>query len=163
MSDDAAVNRFDEKAVTWDDDAAHIERARVVADALRLAVPLDSSVRLLEYGAGTGLVSQALSNSVGPITMADTSAGMRTVMEAKIAGGVISDARVWDLDLSTAPLHAADEQFDLIVTVLTLHHLPRVEPVLSNFATLLAASGHLAIVDLSARQCRRDGARNPKK
>jgi predicted TPR repeat methyltransferase len=143
-----AVNRFDDKAATWDDDPAHVERAQVVADAIRRAVPLDTSVRLLEYGAGTGLVSQGLRDSVGAITMADTSTGMRKVMEDKIAAGVIADARVWDLDLATAPRADLDERFDLIVTVLTLHHLPHLAPVLSNFATLLTDGGHLAIVDL---------------
>ena len=142
------VNSFDERAATWDDDPAHVERSQVVAGAIRDAVPLDSSVRLLEYGAGTGLVSQALRDTVGPITMADTSAGMRKVVDDKITAGLIADARVRDLDLTSAPLPASEERFDLIVTVLTLHHLPRLEPVLSNFATLLAEGGHLAIVDL---------------
>ncbi|HVE47128.1 MAG TPA: class I SAM-dependent methyltransferase [Acidimicrobiales bacterium] len=142
------MNKFDEKAATWDDDPAHVERAAVVAGAIRDAVPLDSSVRLLEYGAGTGLVSQALRDSAGPITLVDTSAGMRKVMADKVAAGLIADARVWDLDLAAAPLPASEERFDLIVTVLALHHLPQMEPVLSNFATLLAEGGHLAIVDL---------------
>jgi len=142
------VNRFDERAATWDDDPAHVERARVVAGAIRDVVPLDSSVRLLEYGAGTGLVSQALGDTVGPITVADTSAGMRKVMEDKVAAGVIAEARVWDLDLASAPLRPSEERFDLIVTVLALHHLPQLEPVLSNFATLLDDGGHLVIVDL---------------
>lgn len=142
------VNRFDERAAAWDDDPAHVERAQVVAGAIREAVPLDSSVRLLEYGAGTGLVSQALCDTVGLITVADTSAGMRKVMEDKVAAGVLPGARVWELDLSSAPLPASEERFDLIVTVLALHHLPRLEPVLSNFATLLAEGGYLAIVDL---------------
>lgn len=142
------VNRFDARAATWDDDPAHVERARVVADAIRDAVPLDSSVRLLEYGAGTGLVSQALCDALGPVTMADTSAGMRKVMEDKVAAGVIADARVWELDLASAPLPTTEERFDLVVTVLALHHLPQLEPVLSNFAALLTEGGHLAIVDL---------------
>lgn len=146
--DPVNVNRFDEKAATWDDDAAHVERAQVVAGAIRDAVPLVSTLRLLEYGAGTGLVSQALADTVGPITLADTSVGMRKVMEDKVAAGVIADARVWDLDLASEPLPASEERFDLIVTVLALHHLPQLEPVLSNFATLLAEGGQLAIVDL---------------
>ncbi|MCA1694347.1 MAG: hypothetical protein LC749_06250, partial [Actinobacteria bacterium] len=35
------------------------------------ALPDAGSRRELEYGAGTGLVSQALRDTVGPITMAD--------------------------------------------------------------------------------------------
>ena len=69
------VNHFDERAATWDDDPAKVERANVVAAAIREAIALDGSERLLEYGAGTGLVTQALRDAVGPVTLADTSGG----------------------------------------------------------------------------------------
>jgi ubiquinone/menaquinone biosynthesis C-methylase UbiE len=141
-----SCNSFDERAATWDDDPAKVERAQEVALAIRAAVPLDGSVRMLEYGAGTGLVTQALRDAVGPVTMADTSAGMREVMKTKIAAGVITDARVWDVDLATEPV--PDEHFDLVVTVMTLHHIPHLEPVLTSFARLLSEGGHLCIVDL---------------
>ena len=140
------VNHFDERAATWDDDPAKRERAAVVAAAIRQAIPLDGSERLLEYGAGTGLVSQALRDSVGAVTLADTSAGMREVMLAKIAAGAITDARVWDLDLATHPAPA--ERFDLVVTVLTLHHIHDVDTVLARFGGLLEEGGRLCIVDL---------------
>jgi predicted TPR repeat methyltransferase len=101
---------------------------------------------MLEYGAGTGLVTQALRDAVGPVTLADTSAGMRDVIRAKIDSGALVDARVWELDLATEP--APDEQFELIVTVMTLHHIPDLAGVLSRFADLLAPDGHLCIADL---------------
>ena len=147
-------NGFDEKAATWDDDPGHVDRAAKVADALRDALPLGPSVRLLEYGAGTGLVSQALRATVGSVTMADTSAGMRDVMQAKVNEGVIAGATVSDLDLAAGPVAEPHERFDLIVTVLALHHIPELAPVLDNFAALLAPGGHLAIVDFD----REDGS-----
>ncbi len=147
-------NGFDEKSATWDDDPGHVDRAAKVADAIREALPLGQSVRLLEYGAGTGLVSQALRDTVGAITMADTSPGMRNVMQAKIDDGTIADARVWDADLAAEPVAEPVEHFDLIVTVLALHHIPELAPVLDNFAALLAPGGHLAIVDFD----REDGS-----
>lgn len=101
---------------------------------------------MLEYGAGTGLTTQALRDSVGPVTLADPSTGMREVLHAKIDAGAIIDARVWDLDLATQPV--PDEQFDLIVTVLTLHHIGNVGAVLSGFSKLLDAGGTLCVVDL---------------
>jgi hypothetical protein len=84
-------------------------------------------MRMLECGAGTGLVTQALRDSVGPVTMVDTSAAMREVMQNKIAAETITDARIWDIDLATES--APNEDFDLIVTVMTLHHIPIVETV----------------------------------
>ena len=137
---------FDEKAATWDADPAKVERAAAVARCIAASVPLDPSMRVLEYGAGTGLVTQALRDAVGPATLADTSAGMREVLHAKIDAGALVDARVWELDLTTEP--APDEQFDLIVTVMTLHHIHDLTAVLRSFADLLAPGGHVCIADL---------------
>jgi len=143
--DSMSVGNFDERAATWDDDPAKRERAEIVGRAILAAVPLDRSMRMLEYGAGTGLVTQALRDSVGPVTMADTSAGMRDVMEQKVAAGAIPDARIWDIDLASQPV--PDERFELVVTVMTLHHISQLEPVLASFASLLVDGGHLCIVD----------------
>jgi predicted TPR repeat methyltransferase len=137
---------FDDRAATWDDDPAKVERARQVAAAIRASVPLHRGVRLLEYGAGTGLVTQALRDAVGPVTLADSSAGMRAVMERKVAAGELPDSRVWDLDLSTGDV--PDERFDLIVTVMTLHHIPDLGPVVTAFAALLDPGGHVCVADL---------------
>jgi predicted TPR repeat methyltransferase len=144
--DVAGANRFDGLSATWDDDPAKVERAEVVARAIRDAVPLDRSVRMLEYGAGTGLVTQALRDAVGQVTLVDTSAGMREVVEQKIATGALTDARVWDVDLDTEP--APNEDFDLVVTVMALHHVSDEETVLARFADLLVDGGHVCIVDL---------------
>lgn len=141
-----STHSFDERAASWDADPAKVEHAQSVARAIRATVPLDSSTRLFEYGAGTGLVTQGLRDAVGPVTLADTSMGMRDAMRAKIEDGIITDARVWDLDLTTEP--APDERFDVIVTVMTLHHIPDLDPVLAGFARLLVEGGHLCVVDL---------------
>jgi ubiquinone/menaquinone biosynthesis C-methylase UbiE len=146
------MNRFDDKAATWDTDPAKVERAAAVARGIADEVTLGPTTRVLEYGAGTGLVTQAMRHAVGPVTLADTSAGMRDVMHAKIAAGDLVDARVWALDLATEP--PPDEQFDLIVTVMTLHHIPDLAPVLTGFRRLLGPGGHLCIADLE----REDGS-----
>ena len=140
------VSSFDERAATWDDQPK-IERARAVADAVRKAVAPTAATRVLEYGAGTGLVSQALAGSTGPLTLVDPSSGMREVMHGKVAAGDLpAGSRVWDLDLSTGDV--PDERFDLIVTVMTLHHIDDVPAVLAGFARLLDDGGHLCVVDL---------------
>ena len=139
-------NRFDERAATWDEDPRKRDRAVTVAEAIRKTVPLQPDQRVLEYGAGTGLVSQALSADVGPVTLADSSEGMLDVLRAKVAGGVFPDGRVLDLDLSRDPV--PDERFDLIITVMTLHHIPDLPPVVGGLADLLEPGGYLCVVDL---------------
>lgn len=136
---------FDDKAATWDDPSKQ-ERAANIAGAIRLAVPLTTSTRMLEYGAGTGLVTQELQHEVGDITLADTSAGMREVMKNKMLTGTLRTAAIWSEDLSSA--RPTDHTFDLIVTSMVLHHIPDTDAILANFYALLSPGGHIAIVDL---------------
>jgi SAM-dependent methyltransferase len=141
-------NFFDEKAATWDDDPAKSERARRAAVAIREAIPVSPTDRLLEYGAGTGLVSQELQPFVGQLTLADSSEGMRDVMTQKVAAGVLEGARIWNLDLDSEAPPA--EAFDLVVTVMVMHHVNDIALVVSRFNDALAPGGHLCVVDLEA-------------
>lgn len=143
-----AGNDFDERAATWDD-PQKAERARAIAATIESAVSLDPSMRMLEYGAGTGLLSEALTDRVGSMTLADPSAGMRSVLADKIANETLpAGSRVWDIDLATT--EPGDESFDLVVSMMALHHIPDVPSVLRAFAGLLLAGGRLCLSDLVA-------------
>src|SRR5699024_2892582 len=129
-----------------DEEPGHAERADAVASAITNRLQLNEGTVLLEYGAGTGMVTERLAHHVGDITLADTSEGMREVMEQKAAAGRFGrPVSIIDLDLNRDPL--PEQRFDLIVTVLTLHHIQPHEPVLTAFASLLEPGGHLAVVD----------------
>jgi ubiquinone/menaquinone biosynthesis C-methylase UbiE len=142
-----AHEHFDQHAPTWDLEPRKTTEARLLADAIAAALPLTGRDRLLEYGAGTGLVSQALVPRVGPVTLADNSAGMRGEAQAKVADGRLpAGTRIWDLDLETGAVPG--ERFDLLVCSLVLHHVHDIPRVLRGFRTLLAPGGHLAIADL---------------
>ena len=64
---------FDERAATWDDEE-HLRRASTVAALLREALPLSPTTRLLDYGAGTGLLSQHLVADGGHLAIVDLEA-----------------------------------------------------------------------------------------
>jgi len=147
-----STERFDSKAATWDDEPDKVAQAHDVAEGIADSVPLSRHTRLLEYGAGTGLVTQALRTRVGPVTLADNSPGMRQMIQDKIASGALPDAKVWNLDLESQPV--PDQQFDLIVTSMVLHHVRDLSVVLSGFARLLDDGGRLCIADLD----REDGS-----
>jgi SAM-dependent methyltransferase len=145
---------FDARAETWDDDPAKVRRAAAIATGIREHVPLHPTTRLLEYGAGTGLVGQHLATHIGPLTLTDPSAGMRDVAERKVASGLFpAGTRVLDLDLGRSSAPAASD-VDVIVTAMTLHHIPDLAPVLAGFAELLVDGGALCIADLE----REDGS-----
>jgi len=137
---------FDERAETWDDDLEHRDRAAVAAALVRDSVPVTPTTRVLEYGAGTGLLSASLAPHVGSVVVTDPSAGMRGVLERKLAAGVFGEGRVLDLDLVHQPV--PDLEVDLVVALMSLHHVPELPPVLDGFARLLAPGGAVAVIDL---------------
>ena len=141
------VPDFDARAADWDD-PEKTRRARDIAAVVRRSVPLRRSMKALEYGAGTGLLSFGLRDALGPITLADSSAGMRAVAARKIAAAGASDLRVLDLDLMRDPVPA--DRYDLIYSMTVLHHVPDVPRALAAFHAMLEPGGWLCHVDLDA-------------
>ena len=143
---------FNDKAHTWDADPVKQERARAVAAALRQRVPLSKNWQALEYGCGTGLLSFALQADLGQVTLADSSPGMLAVLEAKIGAARLTHLHPLALDLTTDPRPV--ERYDLIYTLMTLHHVADVDRLLRIFHDLLRSGGWLGIADLD----REDGS-----
>ena len=146
---DAGREHFDGKAATWDDDPDKLRQSGEVAAAIAAALPLPARARLLEYGAGTGLVTTALLPHLTEpaITVADNSSGMRQVLADKVASGALpSPTRVWDLDLESQPVPT--DRFDLVITSNVLHHVQSLDTVLAAFARLLDTGGYLCVADL---------------
>jgi ubiquinone/menaquinone biosynthesis C-methylase UbiE len=137
---------FDTRAKDWDADPVRVERARAVAEEIRARVPLTADMTALEYGCGTGLLSFALQPYLARITLADTSEGMLAVLKEKLASSGIRNMTPVKLDLLTDPLPR--ERYQLIYSLMTLHHLPDTDQVLRDFHTLLDRPGFLCIADL---------------
>jgi len=137
---------FDARAATWDDDPTKVERAQAVADAIVRNVTLNPLMRALEYGCGTGLLSFMLRPRLGHITLADVSDGMLAVAAGKIAAANDAAMRATRLDLITDPLPV--DRFDVIYSLMTLHHIPDTDAILRRFHALLARPGCLCIADL---------------
>lgn len=137
---------FDSKARQWDDNPVFQERGLKIANAVRKAVSLHREMSALDYGCGTGLLSFPLKDELGSILMADSSGGMLEVVAEKITAQGVNNMTTLKLDLLVDPLPA--QRFDLIVTAMTLHHVPDTDHILRVFHDLLNPGGHLCIADL---------------
>ena len=137
---------FDSKARQWDENPVFRERGLKIAEAIRMAVPLHRDMSALDYGCGTGLLSFPLKDELGAILMADSSGGMLEVVREKIAAQGVTNMTTLQLDLLADPPPA--QRFDLIVTSMTLHHVPDTDPILRVFHDLLNPGGYLCIADL---------------
>lgn len=140
------MNEFDQKAAQWDAKPVRVERAQAVAAGLTAAVPLTPHMTALEYGCGTGLLSFALQPYLGHITLADSSTGMLGVLRDKIAAADIQNMTPVQLDLLIDPVPG--ERFQLIYTLMTLHHITDTDRILRAFYDLLDTAGYLCVADL---------------
>lgn len=145
-------SRFDLEAARWDQNPGRVETARAVGDAIRRVIQLQPDWHVLDYGAGTGLLTLNLQPSVHSMLALDSSTGMVDTMREKLVSiGVRNvEVRLWDLE---AHPYTAGE-FDLVVSSMTLHHLRDVPLVFGRLAALLKPGGWLAVADLD----REDGS-----
>jgi len=144
----ANASSFDARAATWDEDPGKRKRAAAVADAIRRQIKLAADMSAMEYGAGTGLLSFELADELGSIVLTDSSSGMLDVAQAKVSASGASRMTVRALDLTRDPLPV--ERFDIVYSMMTLHHVPDTGDLLRKLYTLLRPGGHLCVADLDA-------------
>lgn len=101
---------------------------------------------MLEFGAGTGLLTESMQDLIGPAVITDVAEGMLEVMRQKVATGVLRHAQVRRLDLTTEPAPA--DGFDLVTSLLALHHVEDIETVLTKVRDALVPGGQVAIAEL---------------
>lgn len=141
-----SMNSFDNRAQQWDTDS-RIKFAGIVVEAIKERCPLSDSVSFLEYGCGTGLIGLGLHPLVGESTFMDSSQGMLEVLEQKVSNAGLKNITVLRKDILEDREYAS--KFDLVVTSLVLHHIPKTKDILERFGQLLNTGGRLAIIDLA--------------
>lgn len=137
------TDTFAEKAADWDSRERVQALAAAVGEAIVAAADPDAEMTVLDFGAGTGLVSARLAPRVGRIVAVDTSSAMLDRLAAKpeLEGRVEPLCR----DILREPL---EERFDLVVSAMALHHVPDTRRLLESFAAHLRPGGAVALADL---------------
>jgi ubiquinone/menaquinone biosynthesis C-methylase UbiE len=140
------MNEFDIKAAEWDKSAMHRERAETIAGEIIKEIPLKKTMTAMEFGAGTGHLSFILKDHLKEITLIDNSSGMVKVLNEKLAAAKTYNLKVVQADLEHEDYPAGG--FDLIYTLMVLHHVADVGKIIRKFHDLLKPGGYLAIADL---------------
>ena len=136
---------FDSKARDWDKEKMHLDRSLAVASELLKMIPLNSNMRALEYGAGTGLLSFLLKDRFSEITMMDSSREMVNATQEKIQAAAAKNMKSLFVDLEKEDFTC---EFDIIYNQMALHHVCNIDSILGKFHFLLSKGGYLAIADL---------------
>jgi ubiquinone/menaquinone biosynthesis C-methylase UbiE len=146
ISRDPGKRDFDRVAPEWERNAARLKMTSALADAVIARLSWGPQLVAMDYGAGTGLVTLRIQPLVGRVLAVDTSPGMLSVLQEKIAQAGLTNiaVRIWDVEKD--PL--LEERFDVVVSTMTFHHLRAIPPVLGRFHELLAPGGRIAVADL---------------
>ncbi|OFX21158.1 MAG: hypothetical protein A2033_16490 [Bacteroidetes bacterium GWA2_31_9] len=139
---------FDKQARDWDNDPKKTERAVIIAKEIMEFIPTNNRMNALEFGCGTGLLSFQLKDFFKTITLADNSDGMITVLKEKIVKAGIENFKPIQIDSLESDL--AQNDFDVIYTLMTLHHVLDVKNIAKEFNSKMKSGGFLCIADLVA-------------
>ncbi len=136
---------FNDKAADWDNDPQKIERAGAFmheVDSFLLGEEINDA---LEFGCGTGLLSFFFRERFKRITLVDSSSGMLRVVREKIKKNHLDHFKPVHIDLEKQELN---EKFDIIYTLMALHHVRDLDLIFHRFNDMLAEGGYLCIGDL---------------
>ena len=136
---------FDERAKDWDT-PERVARAAEAAGAIRANVDLARTDRVVDIGAGTGLLGLALLDDIGELVLAEPSDGMLAVIADKLAAADLPHVKAIKLDLVADP--PPGDAFDLAVSFLVLHHIKDTAAALAAVRRLLRPGGRIALSDL---------------
>ncbi len=140
------MSEFDSRACDWDNNPIHWERSEAIAQNLLKMIPVNPTMKALEYGAGTGILSFLLSDYFSEITMMDISKEMVRVMNDKVEASKLKSLKPILFNLEQSDFHM--NKFDCIFTQMVLHHVSDIETLLDRFNKILNPGGFIAISDL---------------
>ncbi|MGR8936089.1 MAG: class I SAM-dependent DNA methyltransferase [Gammaproteobacteria bacterium] len=134
---------FKEKAQNWDVNDMIKGLSAGIGSAIQVNVALDAGMLVMDFGAGTGLITAQIADKVKRVIAVDVSQAMLDKLTAKqeLHDKVETRCR----NILAQPLA---ERFDLIVSAMAMHHVEDTEQMAACFAEHLKPGGRIALADL---------------
>ncbi len=143
---------FKDRAADYDQRPVPQQISEGVVAALIERVALTSTMRVLDFGAGTGLLSEKIAPRVLQLTAVDISASMLAKLVEKPA--LRDRVEVVCQNLLEQPL---GRTFDLVVSAMAAHHVEDTAALLQTLYAHVAPGGTIALADLDSE----DGTFHP--
>lgn len=138
---------FHDRAADYDARPVPQQISEGVYGALAQAVALTPALTVLDFGAGTGLLTGRVAPHVGRVHAVDVSPAMLAQLAQKpeLAGKV--EIHCQDLLLQPLAVRA-----DLVVSAMAMHHVADTAALLRALYQDLAPGGRIALADLDAEE-----------
>ncbi len=156
---------WDELAADWENTDTRLYAARAFDSWVQKIAPLMSNLsesRGLDFGCGTGLLTEKLASLCGHIVAVDPSKGMIEVLQGKVADREIDNITplVTGIDRAAIKQHAElSGDFDFIVASSVCSFLPDYASTLRDLTSLLKPVGLFAqwdwMTDMPIQRIRR--------
>lgn len=138
------TDHFENKSKSWDMSSMRVQNAKSIADLITTTLPLHNTMEVMDFGAGTGLLSHFIAPCIGKIIAVDNSPSMLAEF-AKKADLLECEVELLQKDLSVEEI---SHQVDGIISSMTLHHLEDIHALFSKFYAMLREGGFIALADL---------------
>jgi predicted TPR repeat methyltransferase len=136
-------DHFEKKAAEWDKGEVRVNGAMVIAKAIESKFALTKEMKIMDFGAGTGLLGFEIAKRVKKVYGVDMSPSMLKKLEEKNTPDL--NIQTVCQDIIKEPLK---ESFDGIVSSMTLHHVEHLESFFKSISKNLNQNGFIAIADL---------------
>ena len=143
---------FKEKAKEWDVNEMVTQLSSAIGSCILNNVSLNKTMHVMDFGAGTGLITSQVAPHVNKITAVDVSAAMLKQLLAKQE--LKDKVETLCQDITTQPTGVT---YDLIMSAMAMHHVEDTENMLQQFAAHLKPGAKVALADLD----KEDGSFHP--
>ena len=138
-------DHFKDRASDWDKGDIRVNGAKTIADAISKKIELESSMKIMDFGVGTGLLGFEIAKVVDAVVGVDTSANMLEKLKEKNTEELFIEPLC--LDIVKNPIK---DSFDGIVSSMTLHHVEKLKLFFETIYKNLNPNGFIAIADLES-------------
>ena len=144
---------FNEKAKDWDANKMRKMLSSAIGSSILEHVSLHDQMRVMDFGAGTGLISSQVAPLVKKIVAVDISEAMLNKLASKpeLHGKV----EIVCQDIIHKPIA---EKFDLIMSAMAMHHVKDTPRLIQRFSEHLSPGAFIALADLD----KEDGSFHPE-
>lgn len=136
---------FQEKSINWDANEMRRKMSQSIGTAILENVKLDDQMIVMDFGAGTGLISSQVAPFVKKITAVDVSQSMLDKLISK--EDLKEKVEILCQDITVNPIGL---QFDLIMSAMAMHHVEHTDNMIQKFAEHLKPGGRIALADLDS-------------
>lgn len=138
---------FAHKAHAYEDNEKRVSNVQNIADGILKEISYTKDMHILDFGSGTGLLTQEIAPHVKAITAVDMSTSMNEVLRAK-KDNFPCALEVLKLDITKEDYSNKLINIDSIISSMTIHHIQDTEEILQKFYDLLNENGTIGLADL---------------